>query len=145
MADYSHYFLGSIIVSEKDGGNYIVDGQQRLTSLTLLLVLLRNLQRASEKPVDVDELILSDHYGEKSFNLDVDERAPCMRALFDEEVYDITDRSESVQNLWARYHDLEAEFDLPPEALPYFMYWLTGNVHLVKISAQSDDDAYTIF
>lgn len=145
VAEYSHYFLGSIIISEKDGGNYIVDGQQRLTSLTLLLILLKNRQRTLEKKVDVDELIVSDHYGEKAFNLDVDERRPCMQALFEQQSYDTTERSESVQNLWGRYQDLEAEFDLAPEALPYFVYWLLENVHLVKISAQSDDDAYTIF
>lgn len=43
VADYPRYFLGSIIISKKDGVAYIVDGQQRLTSLTLLLLLLRNL------------------------------------------------------------------------------------------------------
>ena len=45
VADYGHYFLGSIIISKKEGASYIVDGQQRLTSLTLLLIFLRNLQR----------------------------------------------------------------------------------------------------
>src|SRR5262245_13663340 len=45
VADYPHYFLGSIIISKKESVGYIVDGQQRLTSLTLLLVLLRNLQK----------------------------------------------------------------------------------------------------
>eukprot|EP01036_Dinobryon_divergens_P013127 gene13127-17699_t len=54
VADYPHYFLGSIIISKKDSVGYIVDGQQRLTSLTLLLVLLRNLQRDHEKQVNVD-------------------------------------------------------------------------------------------
>jgi hypothetical protein len=44
VAEYGHYFLGSIIVSKKDGKNYIVDGQQRLTTLTLFLMFLRNLQ-----------------------------------------------------------------------------------------------------
>ena len=32
---YGHYFLGSIVISHKDGKSYIIDGQQRLTSLTL--------------------------------------------------------------------------------------------------------------
>ena len=36
--------LGSIIISQKGSERFIVDGQQRLTSLTLLLILLRNLQ-----------------------------------------------------------------------------------------------------
>jgi len=37
VAEYGHYFLGSIIISDKDGQKFIIDGQQRLTSLTLLL------------------------------------------------------------------------------------------------------------
>jgi len=32
VADYPHYFLGSIIISKKESVGYIVDGQQRLTS-----------------------------------------------------------------------------------------------------------------
>src|SRR5207244_10498502 len=35
---YGHYFLGSIIISDKDGRKYIIDGQQRPTTLTLLLM-----------------------------------------------------------------------------------------------------------
>jgi hypothetical protein len=56
VAEYPHYFLGSIIISKTDAASNIVDGQQRLTSLTLLLVLLRNLQAGFPHPVNVDEL-----------------------------------------------------------------------------------------
>jgi uncharacterized protein with ParB-like and HNH nuclease domain len=147
VADYSHYFLGSIIISKKDGGNFIVDGQQRLTSLTLLLILLRNLQRERTKQVNIDELIFSEKFDQKSFNIHVDERTPAMEALFDGQSIDVTDRPESVQNLVQRYRDLEEAFpqDLRGEALPYFIDWLLENVHLVEITAYSDDDAYTIF
>jgi uncharacterized protein with ParB-like and HNH nuclease domain len=34
VADYGHYFLGSIVISDKDGQKFIIDGQQRLTTLT---------------------------------------------------------------------------------------------------------------
>src|SRR5207245_1111368 len=40
VAEYGHYFLGSIILSDKDGQKFIIDGQQRLTTLTLLLIYL---------------------------------------------------------------------------------------------------------
>ena len=39
MSAYDDYFLGSIIVSKRDNKNYLIDGQQRVTSLTLLLDL----------------------------------------------------------------------------------------------------------
>ena len=147
VADYPHYFLGSIIISKKDNAGYIVDGQQRLTSLTLLLFLLRNLQKERPNQVNVDELIFSEKFGEKSFNLHVDERTAAMEALYEERSFDVADRPESVQNLVKRYRDLESCFpeELRDDALPYFIDWLLENVHLVEITAYSDDDAYTIF
>ena len=147
VADYPHYFLGSIIISKKDSVCYIVDGQQRLTSLTLLLTLLRNLQNEHAVKVNVDELIFSELYGQKSFNLHVDERTPVMEALYEGKTFDVTDRPESVRNLVQRYQDLETWFpeELREAALPYFIDWLLNNVHLVEITAYSDDDAYTIF
>jgi len=149
VEDYPHYFLGWIIISKKESVGYIVDGQQRLTSLTLLLVLLRNLQSNHAEKVNVDELIFSEKYGQKSFNLHVDERTPAMEALYEDgaTTFNPTDRAESVQNLISRYRDLEAAFpeELRSEALPYFIDWLLENVHLVEITAYSDDDAYTIF
>ncbi len=148
VAEYPHYFLGSIIISKKDHANYVVDGQQRLTSLTLLLILLRNLQmEKQQRQVNIDELIYSERYGEKSFNLDVDDRTDAMEALFGRQPIDTAECSESVQNLVGRYRDLESCFpeDLRGGALPYFADWLLENVHVVEITAYSDDDAYTIF
>ena len=147
VADYPHYFLGSIIISKKDNTNYIVDGQQRLTSLTLLLIYLRNLQHERSAQVNVDELIFSERFGQKSFNLDVDERRPCMEALFEGAPFDVTDLPESVRNIVERYGDLDTCIpeELRDQALPYFLDWLLENVHLVEITAYSDDDAYTIF
>jgi uncharacterized protein DUF262/uncharacterized protein DUF1524 len=147
VAGYPHYFLGSIIISKKDGASFVVDGQQRLTSLTLLLIYLRNLQKKRADKVNLDELIVSERFGEVSFNLEVPERAPWMKAPYDEVSFDETDQPESVQNLKHRFADIEEEFpeELRGHALPYFVDWLLENVHLVEITAYSDDDAYTIF
>ena len=38
VSTYGEYFLGSIIVSKRNNKNYLIDGQQRVTSLTLLLI-----------------------------------------------------------------------------------------------------------
>lgn len=140
---YGHYFLGSIILSLRGHNKFIIDGQQRLTTLTLLLIYLQHRQRG----VALDDLIFSERFGKKSFNIDVDERKSCMEALYTGEPYDTAGRSESVQNIVARYADIEGLFseDITEDALPYFADWLIENVHLVEISAHSDEDAYTIF
>ena len=68
VAKYGQYFLGSIIISEKNGERFIVDGQQRLTSLTLLLTFLDNLQkqRSPDDLVEISNLIYSTQYGRRS-------------------------------------------------------------------------------
>ena len=148
VADFPDYFLGSIIVSQSGSNRFIVDGQQRLTTLTLLLILLRNLQRDREDAVPLDALICSEQYGQKTFNLAVAERARCMDALYGEEPdFDAGDDSDSVQNLWNQYVEMEDYFsyELREEALPYFVDWLKEHVRVVEISAYADEDAYTIF
>jgi hypothetical protein len=70
-----------------------------------------------------------------------------MEALYKGEEFAEADPAESVANILARYADLEALFsdELAGKTLPYFLDWLVENVHLVEITAYSDDDAYQIF
>jgi Protein of unknown function DUF262/Protein of unknown function (DUF1524) len=150
VAGYGHYFLGSIVISQSEDKKQIIDGQQRLTSLTLLLIYLHNIQKGRSNLVSVGKMIFSDEYGEKSFNLDIPERNECMNALFESQGagYDSTGQAESMQNLLDRYADIDEAF--PTEisqgpALPYFVDWLRNKTQLVEISAYADSDAYTIF
>ena len=147
VADYGHYFLGSIIVSDKDGQKFIIDGQQRLTTLTLLLIFLHHRLEDAEQKGQVAELVFSQRYGKRSFNLDIPERAGCMDALYRGEEFAEPDPPESIANILARYTELEDLFpdELAGAALPFFVDWLVENVHLVEITAYSDEDAYTIF
>ena len=144
---YGHYFLGSIVISHKRGQRFVVDGQQRLTSLTLLLIHLHRLQGDRNERVEVQNLVYSEKFGRKSFNLDVPDRVDVMQKLMDREPIDPNGKSESVRNIAARYANIADH--LPEEvtgtALPYFVDWLLENVHLVEIEAFSDEDAYTIF
>jgi len=149
VGNYGNYFLGSIVISHKEGENFIVDGQQRLTSLTLLLIYINNLQKSRTNHVNISDLIFSEVYGVKSFNIDIDERKNCMEFLYNDrkEQIDLTEAPESVRNLVNRYTDIEENFpdELKGEALPYFIWWLQKKVVLVEIIAYSDEDAYTIF
>lgn len=144
---YPFYFLGSIVISEKGAQRFIVDGQQRLTTLTLLLTYLRELQNGHNEP-NIDELILSNAFGKKSFNLDVEDRVACMTALYEGRPFTPSPAdSDSVRNLVERYEDIGELLpqDLQGEALPYFIDWLQYRVQIIQITAYSDDDAYTIF
>ena len=88
VEQYGHYFLGSIILSDKEGEKLIIDGQQRLTSLTLLLIYLHHhISDANDKRLIAD-LIFSQKFGKKSFNIDVTDRKDCMEALLNKKAFD---------------------------------------------------------
>ena len=146
---YGFYYMGCIICT---GGtpNKVIDGQQRLTSLTLLLIYLNNLQKEQEtmgiESVSIEDMIYAVHYGRKSFNIDVDERKKCFQALIDNDT-SYQAENESTQNMLDRYKDIETLFpdELKGEALPYFIYWLIEKVLLLEIDTPSEDEAHTIF
>ena len=149
IAKYPAYFLGSIILSRKEAQNFIIDGQQRLTTITLLLIFLRNLQMDLELPAEpnVEPLILSTQFGQRSLNIGVDERKAMVEALFNRSPLPAVDDESTLGVIRSRYEDIENNF--PEEcrgpALPFFMDWLIERVQIVEISAYSDEDAYTIF
>lgn len=147
VAGYGHYFLGSIIISEKEGRKFLIDGQQRLTSLTLLLIYLSRSVDDAEQKGQVNELIFATKYGVRSFNLDIPDRVACMEALFNDEAFDDAGQDESIRNIFGRFDDIGENFpdELQGKTLPHFVDWLIENVYLVEITAYSDEDAYTIF
>jgi len=147
---YGHYFLGPIILSSKNGSMFVVDGQQRLTILTLLVIFLNNYQTEInvKRPVKLDDYIFSELRGKKSFNIQVDDRQAVMNAFYNNQSYDPINQSESVQNIVGRFNDIEDLFPIElktEHALLLFIDWLLYNVDLVEIIAYSDEDAYSVF
>jgi uncharacterized protein with ParB-like and HNH nuclease domain len=146
---YNNYYLGPFVVSiNQEGAKSIIDGQQRLTSLTLFLIFLNNLQKKLGGKESVEPLVFSEKYGLKTFNIQVEERKACLEKLFLEGHYEVQpDDDESAANMVARYANIEEAFpdEIKGAAFPYFLDWLKYNVILVEITAYSDDNAYSIF
>lgn len=146
--NYNNYYMGPFVVSEKDGKRSIIDGQQRLTSITLFLIYLNNLQKELGINESIERMIFSESRGIKSFNIQVDERIECLQNLFDSGEYTPKDSDdESTKNMSARYIDIADCFpeEIRGDALSFFIDWLKFNVILVEIVAYSDENAYTIF
>lgn len=149
VSSYEEYFLGSIIVSKRNGKNFLVDGQQRVTSLTLLLIYLyRTIQpQDSTLAQTIAPLIFSNNFGELKFNLDISERLPVIEALFTGALFTPDGKDESIQTMYARYHDI-VQNDLISDlgsAVPHFIYWLMNKVGLIEIATDNDNYAYAIF
>jgi len=148
VENYNSYYLGPFVLSEKSGKRSIIDGQQRLTSLTLILVFLNNLQSSCGVDEAVEGMIFSEKFGKKSFNIDVPERTQCLQALFEKGEYSLPeDADASTVNMVERYSDIVEAFpkEIDKVVLPFFIDWFKERVVLVEILAYSDDNAYTIF
>lgn len=150
VGNYQNYYLGPVVFSEnpENGKKSIIDGQQRITSITLLLIYLNHLQKSNDKQVSISELIFSEKYDEKSFNMSDEQREPCLKALYEDGEYSVTEEDdETIINMVDRYNDIEQSFpdEIDEKALPYFIDWFIENVVVVEITAYSDENAYTIF
>ncbi|MDD9869503.1 MAG: DUF262 domain-containing protein [Gammaproteobacteria bacterium] len=151
---YNGYYLGPVILSNKGTKSSIIDGQQRLTSLTLLLIYLNNLieeegYNSDDIPDTLPSLIRKKHLGKYTFNIDVRERTKCIEALYKDGRYSMEDDDdESTQNILARYEsigDMLSDKLRGKNIFPFFVNWLIHKVVFVVIEAHSVDNAYTIF
>ena len=149
VSKYGEYFLGSIIVSKRNGNSYLVDGQQRVTSLTLLLICLYRIAEERNLAVlkTIAPLIYSDNLGEPKFNLDIPERLPVIEALFNGDEFNPDGKDESIQTMFLRYGDIEQNgfIDELDEGINHFIYWLLTRVGLIEIATDNDSYAYAIF
>ena len=146
VADYGAYFMGSIVLAGRE--NAIIDGQQRFSSLTLLLMYLNNrLKRIGKSYNMIETMIFSESFGTKSFNINVEDRQECMEAIFNDKDFDLTNCGESVRNLYGRYLDIVDIFpdDITDDMLLHFCDWLAEKVFFIEIVATTEQDAHKVF
>ncbi|CAI3367601.1 hypothetical protein CIRMBP1315_00579 [Enterococcus cecorum] len=146
VADYGAYFMGSIVLAGRE--NAIIDGQQRFSSLTLLLMYLNNrLKSIGQSYNMIETMIFSESFGTKSFNINVDDRQDCMNAIFNDTDFDTTGVGESVKNLYGRYQDIQDVFlaDITDEMLLHFCDWVAEKVFFIEIVATTEQDAHKVF
>ncbi len=153
ISKYGKYYLGPIVISSVDGELSIIDGQQRLTTITLLLIFLRNqLSKPENKDIysveNLSRFIRSEKFGKTAYNLNIEARNNCLDAIYKGEDYNVQNELESIINLKSRYDDIVELFPydtLAGKVFPFFIDWLLENVIFIEISTTSNDDAYTIF
>ncbi|HVV55645.1 MAG TPA: DUF262 domain-containing protein [Mucilaginibacter sp.] len=164
---YDCYYMGPIVLCEDRNELSIVDGQQRLTSFTLLLIYLYHAQLQLGIKTDSSRDLMPYFYvskaGKKTLVLNVESRKHVIEHLLenpssifedieqsetDYSVHDGKQIDESVQNIIERYEDITNLF--PAEIyiegkLSIFIEWLLDKVILVEVKAYSMENAYTIF
>lgn len=148
---YDPYFMGEIVVSDKGEEKCaVIDGQQRITTLTLFLIyILRTYGHVDYFPKgDVQKLIYSDWFGELLFKLDIEERKECMLSLYENGEYIVKEEdSISVKNIVSRYLEISECWNdkINEQNIVPFIYWIKEKVMFSKVWTNSDEFAYVIF
>lgn len=161
VGEYKPYFLGTIITTTAQSGmRSIVDGQQRLTTLTLILAYFLRLSKSKPELSlsDAEPLIRRRVYGDSHFNLELDpDRKSLLEALLDRKdlIGDELDAYvESIPNLSPGTRDMYNIFnnvdgfilDYVKEGLmDRLLDYLIERVYLFEIGVPSEQDGHKVF
>jgi hypothetical protein len=147
------YFLGPFVYYQDANGNrFLVDGQQRFTTLHLIFIVTRRLlhdQGASQEAEILNRAVMTfDDRGQRRYRIAIRERVPALDALYQGRPYEPpVNATLSVRNLAVRAREIEELLEqlLDTETRPGFAVWLLNQVVMVGIRAPSQDNAYRIF
>ncbi|MGW1886897.1 GmrSD restriction endonuclease domain-containing protein [Streptomyces sp. NPDC001970] len=151
--DADDFFLGPFVyIQQSPHMRFLVDGQQRFTTLHLLFLHLYQSARAwgfRDVVSKLDRVITDFGRGNRpQFRLDIEERQDALEALYRERPYEVTaGASLSVRNLHERSQQIGdlLEEHLEAEHCQAFVDWLLSKVIMVGIRAPSRDSGFRIF
>lgn len=147
------YFLGPFVfVQYNRDERFLVDGQQRFTTLHLLFLHLYRQAEARHDTATADRLrrVIHEEWDgpHPRFRIRIDERREALEAIFfDRDYTPPADATLSVRTLWQRACELAELLDefLEEDDGAEFADWLLSRVVLVGIQAPSRDSGQRIF
>lgn len=161
VAEYNPYFLGTIITTTGlEGARLIIDGQQRLTTITMLLAYIHRYAKANpEKGIaDVEPMLRRRVFGASTFNLEFDaDRKEFFEIILDkpelngselddtvESIAAITDSTKDLYKRFCEIDDLIAD-ELKTESFARFVDYVIERVYLFEIGVPSEQDGHKVF
>ena len=114
MSKYTWYYLNVFITNKVDGKIFIVDGQQRLTSLTLIATYLyHRISDENLKNVLKDCIFSADRYAGNIYCIDHKKRKRLMDCIFlhDGENPPLSFENTTEETLFNRYQDIKNFFN----------------------------------
>lgn len=150
IAKYNWYYLNIYITNSIEGKEYIVDGQQRLSTLCLIATKLYHYAEQDiekfENLIDTlkDCIFGKDKYKGNIFWIDNEKRGKVMQHILSDPKTDYTELIEytTEENLLGRYRDIDKYFDdkkLDSDKLQAFIMYFLERLVLVELRIEKDD------
>lgn len=160
-ANFKAYFLNTIMLNEQDGDIFIVDGQQRLTTILLIFIKLYHLgSDHNTNGMNLEKLLgekiyEEDKAGQKHFKISNADRNTIIQKVFDKEDISADDVINITQkNLNANYEIISKYYDkyfinkagkFDTVKYNYFLYNLTEKVLIIEQVIKNKEDVAMIF
>lgn len=143
LMQYNWYYLNVFITNTIDGKVFIVDGQQRLTTLTLIAAKLYHMTKNPTLEGILKDCIYSnDMFKGNVFCIDHEKRKAVMQCILENTDYNEEFKNKTEQNIWERYADICKYIDkkeMPQEKIETFIFYFLRRLVLVELSIEKDD------
>jgi uncharacterized protein with ParB-like and HNH nuclease domain len=143
LEQYNWYYLNVFITNKADGKIYIVDGQQRLTTLTLIATKLYHLTKNDDLKDILKECIYAkDKFKGNIFCLDHTKRKDVMDYILNDKDYNKPYRNKTEENLVERYNDISKFIDskqMDNKKTDTFIDYFLDRLVLVELEIEQDD------
>lgn len=139
---FNWYYLNVFITNEIGEKIFIVDGQQRLSTLTLIAVYLYHNTSNDDFKENLQKCFFSrDIFSGKNFNIDHEKRQKAMNAILNKE--DIKEYSNKTEEtIVERYKDIEKYFEkqnFDDNKINFFTAYFLKRLILVELQINKDD------
>ena len=145
LEKFNWYYLNIFITNNINGKKFIVDGQQRLSTLTLVATKLYHCTKNEYLKATLKECIfIQDKWKGNIFGLDHEKRKYIMEKILigDDMTKPQSYKNKTEETLWERYSDISKSIDdrdMDSKKLDTFISYFLERLVLVELSISKDD------
>lgn len=143
LEKFNWYYLNIFITNNIDGKVYIVDGQQRLSTLTLIATKLYHMVLEENLKDTLKDCIFGkDMWKGNVYRLDHEKRKDVMECIFSGGVLPEKFKNKTEETIIGRYQDISKFFDnknMDEHKIKCFVYYFLNRLVLVELGITKDD------
>lgn len=143
LEEYNWYYMNVFITNRLNSKVYIVDGQQRLTTLTLIATKLYHLiTDETLKDLLKDCIFTKDMFKGNVFCIDNEKRQDVMECILEDKSYTQPFKNKTEETLVARFKDVSRFIEdkqMDEDKLRAFCMFFLRKLVMVELSVEKDD------